>query len=122
DELKFDGSLTYFDFEVKEQQTGDLLVPNTPRWKGSASLSYGGRQGLDASVSIRFTEGFDWAAGVFSGPIPRSQTVNASLGYRVNNNVRLNLVGTNIFDQKRYQLYGGSVIGRRVLGGITATF
>jgi hypothetical protein len=35
---------------------------------------------------------------------------------------RVFAVGTNIFDQQRYQLFGGSVIGRRVLGGVTATF
>jgi len=29
---------------------------------------------------------------------------------------------TNLFDQQRFQVYGGSVIGRRVLAGATSTF
>jgi hypothetical protein len=29
---------------------------------------------------------------------------------------------TNVLDQERFQLYGGSVIRRRVLGGLTANF
>ena len=121
-ELTLDGSYTFFDFSVKSQQVGDSLLPNTPKHKGSVGLSYNGRQGLDASVSVKLVDKLNWAAGVFGGFIPSSQTVNASLGYRVNNNVRVNVVATNVFDQQRYQLYGGSVIGRRLLGGITATF
>ena len=45
-----------------------------------------------------------------------------SAGYRINNYVRIHATATNIFDQQRFQMYGGSVIGRRVLGGVTATF
>ena len=43
-------------------------------------------------------------------------------GYRINNNVRVHATATNLFDQQRFQMFGGSVIGRRVLGGITASF
>ena len=38
------------------------------------------------------------------------------------NYVRLHATATNLLDQQRYQLFGGSVIGRRVLGGVTASF
>jgi hypothetical protein len=31
-------------------------------------------------------------------------------------------VGSNVFNQRRYENFGGAVIGRRVMGGITATF
>ena len=51
-----------------------------------------------------------------------SEFVNLSAGFRVNNNFRIHGTATNLLDQKRFQLYGGSVIGRRVLGGITANF
>ena len=47
--------------------------------------------------------------------------VNVSAGYRVNNYFRIHATATNLFDQKRFQLYGGSVIGRRVLGGSRRT-
>jgi outer membrane receptor protein involved in Fe transport len=122
DEVKLEASYTFFDFLVKEQKLGDKLFPNTAKHKGTVSLSYNGRRGLDASVSVRFVGEIHWAAGVYAGPVPATQTVNANVGYRINNNIRLNIVGTNVLDQKRYQLYGGSVIGRRVLGGLTATF
>lgn len=123
-ELRFEGSYTFFDFSVDAGTLvpGDQILPNTPKHKGSASLTYAGRQGLDAAVSARFHGGYTWAAGVFLGPVPASQTINANVSYQLNNNVRISVAATNVLDQKRYQLFGGSVLGRRVLGGITATF
>lgn len=124
-EIRLDASYTFFDFDVKDAgltAAGQDLIPNTPQHKGSAAVSYTGEQGFDASVSARFVEAYDWAAGVFAGSVPSSQFIDVSAGYRINNNVRLFATATNLLDQDRFQLYGGSVIGRRVLGGLTATF
>ena len=48
--------------------------------------------------------------------------VDVNLGYRINNNLRPFAAVTNLLDKRLFQLYGGSVIGRRILGGVTATF
>ena len=85
-------------------------------------MTYAGQQGLDASVSVRLVDGYQWAAGVFQGYVPSSEFANVSAGYRINNYVRVHATATNLLDQERFQLYGGSVIGRRVLGGVTASF
>jgi outer membrane receptor protein involved in Fe transport len=121
-EIRGDVSFTGFDFTVKSQQLGDQLVPNTPSKKGTFSVTYTGQQGLDGNLTVRLVDGYQWSAGVFQGYVPSSEFVNLSAGYRVNNYVRVHATATNLFDQKRFQLYGGSVIGRRVLGGVTATF
>jgi outer membrane receptor protein involved in Fe transport len=121
-ELRGDVSFTGFDFTVNSFQQGDQLVPNTPSKKGTLSLTYAGQQGVDANVTVRLVDGYPWAAGVFQGYVPSSEFVNLSAGYRVNNYLRVHATATNVFDEQRFQLYGGSVIGRRVLGGITATF
>jgi iron complex outermembrane receptor protein len=121
-EIRGDVSFTGFDFTVKRQQAGDQLVPNTPSKKASLSLSYAGQQGIDANLTVRLVDGYPWAAGVFQGYVPSSELVNLSAGYQINNYVRVHATATNLFDQQRFQLYGGSVIGRRVLGGITAVF
>ena len=123
DEVRLDGTFSYFDFTVNSQRAGDQLLPNTPERKGTATLSYAGlRNGLDATVSLRSVASYDWAAGVFVGRVPSSETVNLSAGYRVSQNLRVFAVGTNILDQQRFHLFGGSVIGRRVLAGITTIF
>jgi iron complex outermembrane receptor protein len=124
DEFRVEGTYAFFDFDVDASQTqaGDQLIPNTPKHRVTGAISYRGHQGFDASVSGRFIDGYSWAAGVFSGFVPSSQTINASAGYAVNNNLRLHVTGTNLLDQQRFHLYGGSVIGRRVLGGVTVVF
>ncbi len=121
-EIRGDVSFTGFDFTVKSQAVGDQLVPNTPSKKGSVALTYAGQQGIDANINVRLVDGYQWAAGVFVGYVPSNEFVNVSAGYRVNNYFRIHATATNVFDQQRFQLYGGSVIGRRVLGGITAQF
>ena len=121
-EFRGDASVTGFDFTVKSQQLGDQLVPNTPGKKATFSLNYAGEQGFDAGVTVRLVDGYSWAAGIFQGYVPSSEFVNLSAGYRINNYFRIHAIATNVLDQERFQLYGGSVIGRRVLGGITANF
>jgi outer membrane receptor protein involved in Fe transport len=121
-ELRADVSFTGFDFTVKSQQAGDQLLPNTPSKKANIEVSYAGESGFDASASLRLVDGYQWAAGVFQGYVPSSEFLNVGAGYRINNNVRIHATATNVLDQKRFQLYGGSVIGRRVLGGLTASF
>jgi outer membrane receptor for ferrienterochelin and colicins len=121
-DLRADVSFTGFDFDVKSQRAGDQLLPNTPSKKANLALSYAGEQGFDANVSLRLVDGYQWAAGVFQGYVPSSEFLNLSAGYRLNNNLRIHGTATNLLDQQRFQLYGGSVIGRRVLGGLTANF
>ena len=121
-DLRIEGSYTFFDFTVNDQQVGDVLEANTPEHKGNLSVNYSGAQGLDLSLSGRFVDSYQWASGVYAGMVSSSQTLDVNASYRVNNNLRIYAVATNVLDQKRYHLFGGSVIGRRVLGGVTATF
>jgi iron complex outermembrane receptor protein len=123
-ELRGDVSFTGFDFTVdeSEQAAGDQLLPNTPSKKATFSVSYAGRRGFDGNVTLRLVDGYEWATGVFQGYVPASELLNVSAGYRINNYVRVHATATNLLDQDRFQLYGGSVIGRRILGGVTATF
>jgi iron complex outermembrane receptor protein len=122
-ELRIDGTYSWFDFTVNSQQAGDKLLPNTPKNKATFTASYEGMNNkFDANISARFVAAYDWAAGVFAGKVPASQSINASVGYQVTPRYRLSVTGTNVLDQKRFQLYGGSVIGRRVLAGLTARF
>ena len=123
DELRIDGTLSWFDFTVNSQQAGDQLLPNTPKYKETVTLTYEGKTSrFDANVSGRFVDAYDWAAGVFAGRVPASQTINATVGYQITPRYRFSLTGTNVLNQQRFQLYGGSVIGRRVLAGLTALF
>jgi outer membrane receptor protein involved in Fe transport len=120
-EIRGDVTFTGFDFEVESQAAGDQLLPNTPSKKATLGLAYAGPR-FDANASLRLTDGYQWAAGVFQGYVPSSELLNVGAGFRLNNNFRIHGTATNVLDQKRFQLYGGSVLRRRVLAGLTANF
>ena len=123
-EFRGDVTFTGFDFTVdeEEQAAGDQLLPNTPSKKATFSVSYAGEQGFDGNVSAPAHRRLQWADGIFQGYVPASELLNLSAGYRINNNLRIHGPRPICFDEQRFQMYGGSVIGRRVLGGITAKF
>jgi outer membrane receptor protein involved in Fe transport len=121
DEWHVDASYGYIKVVVREAPI-DELIPNSPSHRGSLGVMYQGRQGFDGSITFRFSTGHEWVAGVFLGWVPSRQTFDMNLGYVINNNVRVFLSGLNILDQQRFQMYGGSVIGRRILAGVTTTF
>jgi outer membrane receptor protein involved in Fe transport len=123
DALRADVNYSWFEFSVKEASAGnDALVPNTPAHKGTLALAYQSRRGLELGGSVRLTSGYPWAAGVFSGYIPAAQTINANIGYQATPQFKVFVTATNLLDQQRFQIYGGSVNGRRVITGVTAAF
>ncbi len=124
-EFRVDATYTYFNFDIEDPgltAAGQNIVPNTPRHKGTIAFTYTGFQGFDAAVSAKFVEKHEWNAGVFAGRIPANQMVDVNVGYRINNNLRPFAAVSNLLDKRLFQLYGGSVIGRRILTGVTATF
>ncbi len=113
---------TWYNFAIRQNIAGNGLAANTPRNKGTVSFSYAGRQGIDVGVDARIVSRYRWTSGVWDGDVPASQTVNVHAGYRINPHLRVYVNGTNIFDQQRFQFFGGSVIGRRLLAGMTMTW
>lgn len=121
--IQLDASHTWFDFTVERETllAGDVLVANTPRHKGTLSASYR-QQRFDVGLTAHFVDAFRWASGAFAGPVPSRQTLDVRAGLHIRRNIRLQVMGTNVLDQRRYQMFGGSLIGRRVMAGLTAAF
>ena len=120
--LSLSASYTWYNFAIRQNLVGNVLAANTPRNKGTVALDYVGRQGITFGVAARIVAGYPWSSGVWAGYIPASQIVNAYAGYRINPHLRVYANGTDLLDQQRFGFSGGSVIGRRVLGGVTSTF
>jgi outer membrane receptor protein involved in Fe transport len=122
--LRFDLNGSWFDYNVDEDETaaGDALLANTPEWRSNLAATYTSRGGLDLGLNYRYSSGFPWAAGVFRGYVESGSTFDANAGYRINPNFRVFLAGTNVLNREWFSVYGGSVNGRRVMGGVTATF
>lgn len=122
DELSADVNWSYFDFKVKAKQPGDILLPNAPKHKVNVALSYASRAGYSAEVTMKWVKGYPWAAGIFAGDVPDYTLVNVVAGYQITKNIHFGVNVYNLFDRQHYQIFGGSMLGRRILGTITTTF
>ncbi len=121
DEIHFDGNWTWYDFKVKEQQSGDVLLPNAPKHKFGFGVTYRGKSGLDLNLTGRNVQPFRWAAGIFQGDVHAYSLLNFSGGYQLTPILRVSASVNNVFNHQTYQLFGGSLIGRQIIGTITAT-
>lgn len=110
-----DANYSHFDFEVKDQRRGDQLLPNAPENKYNLGLAFRGSK-LDARVSYRWVEEFDWAAGVFVGTVPEYDVVNFAANYRLSEMFRFGVDISNVFDNEHYETFGGDILSRRALG------
>jgi outer membrane receptor protein involved in Fe transport len=121
---RVDGHFTAFSADVDSTTLipGDRLLPNTPGRKGGIAVSYSGATRLDARAAARWVQQYEYYYGVFAGTVPASASVDLTASYRLRDNVRTELAVTNLLDQRRYEIFGGSVIGRRALLGVTFGF
>ncbi len=120
DEVRLDANYTYFDSDVKTSTfvEGDSILPNTPSHRANLSATFDSRE-FRARVGLSLVSSFDWAAGTLQGEIPSSQSVDINLRYRVDRRLSVGVVGTNVFDQRQYHVFGGSLVGRRILTSVT---
>jgi iron complex outermembrane receptor protein len=118
------GSYTYFDFDIKEASAsvGPNLSPNTPEHKLSIRLDYTQPEKLDLGLKIKYVDRFEWKTGIFQGEVPSYTLVDLFGGYRLNARIRLNTIVTNLLDNEHYEIFGGSIIGRRIIGSISIEF
>ena len=116
-----DFNYSHFDFEVKEQALGDRLLPNAPENKFNLGLAWRGTS-LDAKVSYRWVEEYDWAAGIFVGTVPQFDVVNVSANYRINNTFGIGADISNALDNEHYESFGGDLMSRRALGFVSVNW
>lgn len=124
-ELIVDMNYSYFQFEIDQSVSAadaSQIQPNSPRWKSNAGITYQHANSFDVAVKMKYIPSYFWSAGVFSGRIPAYALVNLSSGYQVNDHMSLNLNISNILDRRHYQIFGGSILGRRSTFSVTYSF
>lgn len=116
-----DFNYSWFDFDVKEQALGDVLLPNAPEHKFNAGVGYRGAR-LDASLKYRWVDDFFWAAGVFQGDVPSYDVVNVAANYQLFDNVSLGVNVSNALNNKHWETFGGDILERRALAFVGFTW
>lgn len=114
DEWVFDANASWFDFTVDQQLAEDPVLANTGEWKYGLGISYLGDR-FDASLKWRYSDGFDWNAGVFRGPVPAYDLASVTANYHFNDSWLVGIDVSNVFDNEDYQSFGGDLVGRRAL-------
>ncbi len=111
---------SWFDFDIQDSQPGldRLLLPNSPKNKGSFGLGYLAER-WNAGTSFRWTDKFRWVTGPFQGDVKAYTSVDLNANYDVTSTLTLGLSVSNLFDEEAYQSFGGDLIGRRSLLSLT---
>jgi outer membrane receptor protein involved in Fe transport len=104
-------------FNVKSQAAESVISPNAPTRQLSAGATYAGSR-FNASATLRAVNAFDWNAGVYAGRVPAFAVVDAAGGVNLRRGWRLDIDAANLFDHRHFEMFGGSLLGRRVLGSL----
>lgn len=115
---RFDASYAWFDFTVDNEAPDITLLPNTPSHQGAIGVTYVS-QAFDAGVRARLVDGFQWASGIYAGPVPSYGLVDAQANYAFNTRLRIGLDVANLLDHEHYELFGGDLLRRRAVTHLT---
>lgn len=115
DHLTLSGNFSYFYFDIVEKHAEDVLIPNSPDYRISGGITYTHPSGHDIGLRIKHVPSFDWAAGIYQGKINEYTVMDLGANYRYSSTVSLNLNISNLMDKEHYQIFGGSLLGRRAI-------
>jgi iron complex outermembrane receptor protein len=108
-----------------EWEVGDDDLPftsslNAPKFKYRIGLDYAaGDQGLRYSVSFQHDDAFNSDMALYGGRVQEKNLVDLNIGYVFKSGLKLDLSGTNIFDQKYRSFPSMPIIGRRIIAKVT---
>ena len=87
---------------------------NAPKFKFRLGMDYTVSDGIQASLDFQHDDEFNSNQGFYSGVVQAKNLVDASIGYKLTNGVKLDVSGTNLFNQQYRAFPNMPVIGRRV--------
>ena len=116
--VTLDFSYSWFDFEIKEQNVRDQLLPNSPENKFNLGVTYNGDR-FGGSVKYRWVDDFAWAAGIFVGEVPSYDLVDLALSYRLSDAWQFGVDISNLLDDEHFESFGGDLLNRRALAHVS---
>jgi len=120
DKLTFWGNSSWLsqnEWNPGEENDDDLPFQdflNAPRFKFRLGMDYMVKDGFQFSLAFQHDDEFNSNQGFYSGVVQEKNLVDASIGYRISNGVKLDLSATNLFNQQYRAFPSMPVIGRRL--------
>ena len=87
---------------------------NAPRFKFRLGMDYLDRNGFQFSLAFQHDDEFNSNQGFYAGTVQEKNLVDASIGYRLSDSVKLDISSTNLFNQQYRAFPNMPVIGRRL--------
>ena len=91
---------------------------NSPQLKYRAGIKYS-KNRVQGSLSYQYDDEFESNQGDFFGTVQEKNLFDANIGYKLDNGMRFEITGANIFDFKYRAFPNMPIIGRRIIGKIT---
>lgn len=107
------------DFEAGSFLGADSVSANAPTHTANLSGTYTSGGGSRARLGLSLVSGFPFRSGVWVGAVPARQTVDVNVSHPFSNELSASLSVTNALDQRRFHLFGGSLVGRRLIAALT---
>jgi outer membrane receptor for ferrienterochelin and colicins len=120
--LTLSANYSYYDFNIEKNPQDPDILPNTSPHKVNLSVSYNIPQKFDAGISFQFSDKFDWLAGAYKGSVPAYKIINLSIGYRIWKHLQVGTFVYNLFNEKHYEMFGGTYLPRNFYFKATLDF
>lgn len=95
---------------------------NIPKNKFRVGVNYTPEKGIRGSLTYQHDDSYFASAGQFSGDTSPRNLVDASVGYRLDNGIAIDISATNLLNNKYRYLPNMPFIGRRALAKVTYSF
>lgn len=120
--LMIGGNYSHYGFNVNKSASDPDLLPNTSPNKFTLSASYIEPQKFDINISLIHSSEFDWLAGTYIGVVPTYTIVNLNAGYYIAKNLQIGLNVYNLFNEKHYEIFGGTYMPRYTTARVSYNF
>ena len=107
-----------FDFDVKDETPGVALNPNAPTHKAAFAVVFQ-RDRLSLSAKYRWVNGFDWASGIYAGPVSSYSVAEVNALFSLSEHWQLGANVSNLLNNEHYEMFGGDILGRRALAHLS---
>ena len=120
DKLTFWGNASWLsqnEWNPGEENDDDLPFQdflNAPRFKYRIGMDFTDRKGFLFSLAFQHDDEFNSNQGFYAGTVQAKNLFDASIGYKLTDNIKLDLSSTNLFNQQYRAFPNMPVIGRRV--------
>jgi outer membrane receptor protein involved in Fe transport len=121
DRWRADVGYSWFGSAITQRAPENPIVPNAPSHQVRAGLEYV-TDAAQAALRYRWVDAFDWASGIYQGPVPAYSVLDVNGTYTLTPRYGIGVDIANLLDNDHYELFGGDLLGRRALVHVTVNW